>query len=231
MRQKTEKKLVSFSHLNLINKLVGDDAAANRTTESRAIEDRLLASYLPSNKNGAIWILYRLYDEENGSLQKAMHAIFSYNGADMINARYINLKPLVEYSLELSIIEDTPIDYLGNGEIEYITTYMDMFKNRFDYELEHLEKDAELRIYSLKVASNEMTRLIDLLRKNHEIAKTVFHDIYFLINNNWDTVCEWGTTYRLLQSLVDKESWRMTPDRRYKLRALIKQVTDEWDNN
>ena len=63
MRKQTDKKLISFSKLSLIDRFVKDEAEIENRSESAIIEAHLLESFLPKERNVRFWTEHYLYSE------------------------------------------------------------------------------------------------------------------------------------------------------------------------
>jgi len=226
MKPKIQKKTVSFINYELVTKFVADEANYRKMTESQVIEEKVLNAYLPINENGRMWIINYLYDE-NGTLQKALHAIYAYNGADMSCARYQNYLDIVKFTFDLTLQDTNNIDLSNDlNRLDYILKYMEMLEDRFRYVEKNCSNastrfDMHEAAHMLKFLATQMSTSPDSLNGN-------FCDIYSLILAYWDEIKGWGSLYRLLQSLVDVSTWDTTSNRRYQLLNLIKQITDNW---
>ena len=97
-RQKTDKKLISFVKLPLIERLVKDEAEFENRSESAIIEAHLLDSFMSQNKNAKFWVENYLYSEDGG-IGQTLEAIFSVNSAGIRwQSKYDNFLPLVEFA-------------------------------------------------------------------------------------------------------------------------------------
>lgn len=107
MRKQTDKKLISFSKLSLIDRFVKDEAEIENRSESAIIEAHLLESFLPKEKNARFWVENYLYSEDGG-IGKTLEAIFSTNAAGVDwGAKYDNLLPIVEFAKTQECFCDT----------------------------------------------------------------------------------------------------------------------------
>lgn len=220
--KKAEKMLVSLSYPELVQKLLEDAASMQGSSKSAIVENCIFNTLLGKNKTTNMYIVEDLYGE-NGSLQNALSAIFSFTYAGLNGARYTNLKPLVEFVQRLFFqkCENMTLDYPG---YEYIDKYIEYLIDDFNYDLEN--QNGNLRDLKNAISMLEVIRK-DLANRYTQCNGTLFELINLLLTY-WDIVKNWRSTYGLLQLISEKAPWETTPERRYKLRKLIVDVCDEW---
>jgi len=221
-RKQTDKKLISFVKLPLIDKLVKDEAELMNCSESAIIENHLLNSFLPEERNARFWAENYLYCKDNG-IGQTLNAIFGCNAAGINwNSVHDNLLPLVKFASE----EDYFCNTVPTGKEEELYH----FRSQLDSVIRKLEtlsdERPEKKFFYVKEA--EWAKL--LLKKFQESPQNCkYTDIYQLLLNNWEDLKGWSITYRLLSDLaVLEKGWRNTPETRTELLSLLKEVSKEW---
>lgn len=226
MRQKTDKKLISFTKLPLIDRLVKDEAEKENRSESAIIEVHLLKSFLPEEKNARFWTENFLYSEDGG-IGRTLEAIFATNAAGVNwGSKYDNLLPLVEFAKTQEFFCNTA----PTGEeieLHHCCSQLDSVVTKLEHltdeETDPAEKDAYQK--EVKWAKDLLTQL----REEPQYSRYV--NIYQLLINNWEDLKGWSITYRLLADLVVLEKgWRNTAETRTELLNILKIVSAEWNN-
>ena len=223
-RNQTDKKLVSFTNLNLLNRLIKDEAEKENRSESAIIENHLLDVYLPKNSQARFIVEEYLYSEIS-SVEKTLSVIFELNSAGInFGSQYDNLFPLVEYAYEQELSNTT---FLTGEEKDIYYIYSQMtsvvlkLKNVLEKVDEYLEREYYLK--EIEVAEYLLNQL------KEEPDKCNLANVYRLLINNWEVLKSWSITYRLLAALVTvSKGWNNTPDARIKLLKIIKIVSEEW---
>ncbi|MEE1256336.1 MAG: hypothetical protein UHN47_07475 [Lachnospiraceae bacterium] len=137
MRKQTDKKLISFSKLSLIDRFVKDEAEIENRSESAIIEAHLLESFLPKERNVRFWTEHYLYSEDGG-IGKTLAAIFSTNAAGVDwGSKYDNLLPIVEFAKTQECFCDT-IPTGEERELHHCCSQLDSVATK----LEHLADEA-----------------------------------------------------------------------------------------
>lgn len=225
-RQKnTEKTMISWAHYELVQPMIEDAAKVRSSTKSAVVEECVLTHFLSTDENAKEWVRLYLYGKDDKCLQRTLHAAFSRAQAGLGQARYSNLKPLVEYMRDISIQPNPPIS-INNDKARYIDSYLKLVEENFKYLYEHSAESLDTfsireAIHTIKVYRNE-------LQENHSDCSGLFIEIVNLIISYWDDAKEWRATYGLLQAIVMEALWEATSKRRYTLCRLIKEVCDEW---
>lgn len=226
MRKQTDKKLISFSKLSLIDRFVKDEAEIENRSESAIIEAHLLESFLPKEKNARFWAENYLYSEDGG-IGKTLETIFSTNAAGVDwGAKYDNLLPIVEFAKTQECFCDT-IPSGEERELCHCCSQLDSVATK----LEHLadEETDRTKRYTYQKEAKCARELWTELSEKPQYSRYV--DIYQLLLNNWEDLKGWSITYRLLADLVVLEKgWRDTAETRSELLQLMKNVSAEWDD-
>ena len=230
MRQKTDKKLISFAKLPLIDRLVKDEAEIENRSESAIIENHLLDSFLPENEQARWFVEGYLYgDGERKGIGATLEAIFSYNAAGTRGAwssKYGNLLPIVQFAHSEQCFCNT-IPTGEENELYHFRSQLDSICNKFELLAEeatdssrkyYYEKEAKFARELLKEATNEP----QFMR---------YCNFYQLIIDNWEDLKDWSITFRMLCDLASMEKgWRDNPDTRRKLLQLINDISVEWND-
>lgn len=227
MKKTTAKKLISFANIDLIEKLVKDEAIMNNISESAVIEKYLLNSMLPTNKDARFWAINLLYSE-NGDLGKTLKAIFESNSAGIEwKSKHDNLLPIVEFCKNQVYLYGS---YLTGEEKELplCLNYLDSLANRFHAFAEASADDMTKITYQKE--SDRIIEYTNELSKNPQYFGLI--NIYFCILNNWDVLKNWSITYRILSALASMDNgWKTNPQTRSELLSIIKDVSAQWDEN
>ncbi|UYZ39014.1 hypothetical protein OD350_29440 (plasmid) [Clostridium beijerinckii] len=226
MKQKTDKKLISFTKLPLIDRLVKDEAEKENRSESAIIEIHLLKSFLPEEKNARFWTENFLYSE-NGGIGRTLEAIFATNAAGVNwGSKYDNLLPLVEFAkTQESLCNTVPTG--EEIELHHCCSQLDSIVTK----LEHLtdEETDTAEKYAYQKEAKWAKDLLTQLREEPQYSRYV--NIYQLLINNWEDLKGWSITYRLLADLVVLEKgWRNTAETRTELLNILKIVSAEWND-
>lgn len=226
-RQKnTEKTMVSWAHYELVQQMIEDAADVQSTTKSAVIEKCVLENFLSTDENAREWVRLYLYGQDDKCLQRTLHAAFSQAQAGLDQARYSNLKPLVEYMRDISI-QPNPSIRISNDKARYIDSYLKLVEENFKYLYEHSEES--LNTFSIREAIHTINVYRNELQENLADCTGLFIEMINLIISYWNDVKEWRATYGLLQAIVMETLWEVTSKRRYTLCRLIKKVCDEWE--
>jgi hypothetical protein len=178
-RRQTDKKLISFLKLSLIDKLVKDEAELMNRSESAIIENHLLNSFLPEERNARFWAENILYCEDN-AIGQTLNAIFGSNAAGINwNSVHDNLLPLVKFAHKEGCLCNT----VPTGKEEELYH----FRSQLDSVIQKLETLAderpEKRFFYLK--ESEWAKL--LLKGFQESPQNCkYTNIYQLLLNNWE---------------------------------------------
>ena len=189
MRKQTDKKLISFSKLSLIDRFVKDEAEIENRSESAIIEAHLLESFLPKERNVRFWTEHYLYSEDGG-IGKTLAAIFSTNAAGVDwGSKYDNLLPIVEFAKTQECFCDT----LPTGEereLHHCCSQLDSVATK----LEHLADEATDRTkkYTYQKEAKWARELLVELREEPQYSSYV--NLYQLLLNNWDDLKGWSIT-------------------------------------
>lgn len=65
-----------------------------------------------------------------------------------------------------------------------------------------------------------------MLRNNPDCVR--YTDIYHLLTDNWDALCQWSSTYRLLSDIAVMQQWRDDNDARADLCQIITDMSAAW---
>lgn len=222
-RQKTEKKLISFVKSTLINRLVKDEAEKENRSESAIIEQTILDSFLPKNKNARCIIETYLYDDE-GSIGSTLAALFSYNAAGTNWASvHDNFLPLVQFAKSQEVFCNTTLS--GNeDELYHCYSQIESIINK----LERMAGDDSEHEKEYLREADWARHLLQELKEEPQCSRLT--NFYVLILNNWEDLKGWSITYRLLMDLaILEKGWRNDYETRTELLELVKAISIEWN--
>lgn len=233
MRKQTDKKLISFTKLPLIEKLVKDEADIQNRSESAIIENRLLNSFLPAEENARFYAEIYLYNDcgEN-NIKATLSAIFGFNAAGArgpFTSRYDNLRPFVEFARSESVFCNTRPT---GKEVQ-----LHHFCSALDSVCCILEQAANGEGSTLVTVQEAVhygqcaKYARELLREAKEEPQYMrYINFYTLVLDAWDVLKGSTWTFRMLTDLADMElGWRNTPETRKKLLQILNEVSSEWD--
>lgn len=227
MRKQAEKKLISFTNLPLIDRLVKDEAYIENRAESAIIENRLLNSFLPKNETARSIAEFHLYGElQENNIGSTLSAIFSMNAAGTKRAwgsKYENLLELVLFARSETVFCNT----IPTGEEDPYHHFLSQLDS-ICHELEFLaEKADEKKGYYTKEASYARELLTEAKNEPHFMR---YINFYQLVIDNWDDFKGLSITYRMLSDLAAMESgWRNTAETRVKLLSILRTISESWD--
>ena len=229
-RNQSAKKPISLVKSVLIDKMIKDEAEIENRSESAIIEERILDSFLPKNKQARWLVESYLYGEgENSGIGATLNALFGYNAAGTRgtwSSKYGNLLPIVQFAhLEQCFCNTIPSG--EERELHHFRSQLDSICNKFEY-LAAEEETPSRKYYYQKEA--EFAR--ELLKEATEEPRYIrYNNFYQLVIDNWTDLKDWSITFRMLCDLASMEKgWRDTPETRTKLLQLIKEVSVEWDD-
>lgn len=162
------------------------------------------------NTNIAVWLQW-LHDGVRG-VGDVVHAICDYLAAGAHwRARYDNAAPLVAYAIRWGV-DDA------------------------------LDADAQLLPYCIRQMDSITARLADAdatdaVRAQHICAmmrndpdNVRYTDIYQLLTDNWDALCQWSITYRLLAAIAAMQQWCDDDAAQAELHQIITAMALAWHN-
>lgn len=226
LSEKNTKKLINFNNLELIDKLVKDEAKKTGKTESSIIESCIIDYFLPQNDNGRVWVEEILYSSNTqNNIGKTLCCCFGYLGTNMNGkARYNNTYAIVDFAKRLSCLSNV-----------IITGDEPQFKN-LCYTLERLienvselakRKKDDYEKFKLEQHAKYMN---DLLKQDINLPQSVvFASHYAIVTAYWDIFKEWFLTYQFLSDLAYLQTdWQNTVENRTELLKILCNVTNEW---
>lgn len=206
----------------MVDKLVKDEAAVEKRSESAIIENRLLDSLLPREKNARYWVENCLYSQEGG-IGKTLEAIFFSNAAGLNwEAVHDNLLPIVEFAKT----QDNLCWTKPTGK----ENQLHHFCLQLDALCQKLDTLAESKVDKKLEFENEAKWARELYKEAVEEPQFMrYVNFYQIILNCWDELKNWSITYRLLADLASMQNgWKDTPEARQELLKLLHQVSNEW---
>lgn len=212
------KKLLSLTKISEINKIVKDLSTSQGRTESEVIEDILLSSLLPKNKDARYLVEASMYRNDPAPDQDGiavlLQSLFSNNSAGIgkeWSSRYDNYLPLVEFAKRQTCLYNRSQLTGEERELPHLILQLKAIIDR----LQGTEKEYAIALKKELEEEPQFTRLGNL---------------YQLVLNSWDDIKGWSITYRFLADLVAVDTWKETAEARIELLEIVKNVSDEWDN-
>lgn len=223
VRKQTDKKLISFTKLPLVIRLVQDEAEIENISESAVFEHHVLDSFLPRHKDARFWVESWLYNEDGG-IGETLDTIFCSNAAGINwDAVHDNLLPVVQFALQQQCLCRS--SGIKTKELSHFISQLDSVYEKLVYCYENCEDKTKKRKY--KSESEIASALLDQAKRTPDLLR--FSNVYTLLLNSWDDFKNWTITYRLLSDLAILETnWRNTPETRIELLNILKKVSDEW---
>ena len=235
MRQKNEKKLLSFINYGLIDKFLKDISLVEGKNESLIAEEILLGDrppLLPSNKTAQL-IVKSCYNSEH-AVTKMFASAFEQISA-LIYSNYIPQKE--------RILVDSLHSALCHSQASYGISSPHPEKSRLEWYIKqlsayigYLEKvhqdmpEPDLNNFSEKFdLYNEIAFGHDLLDElKTEPEYTMYHNVVNIILHTWEYAKGNATTYRLLSAQMTLIDLPNTPENRLYTAAYIKDASSDW---
>lgn len=207
-----------------IESRIDDMTIITKRSSSFIIENLLLDGLLPQNEDAKSIIRTNLYpDNEQGSVQETLDAVFSYNAAGINwKSKYSNFKPLVEYCINFSSATSTCKGTEGHRHylISQLTDIVDRIENCTYSCIEPYER---------KMYSSQLERAKILLNTTKEKPEElIFRNHFQLVYDCWDMLDDWSITYRYLCCLAVMCNFQENPTTRNYLYDLISEISKEW---
>lgn len=235
MRQKNEKKLLSFLNFSLIDKMLKDISLLEGRNESLIAEEILLGyrePLLPPSK-AANFIVRNFYAADDAVT--LMYTSAFEQISTLINGHYIPQKE--------KILIDSLHSTLCRSQASYGTSSPRPEKFRLEWYIKQLSAYIEyLEMVHHNMPEPTLTNFDekyklckeiefghDLL---HELEKepeyTMYHNVVNIILQTWAYAKESPTTYRLLASQMALINLPNTPENRLYAAAYIKEASSDW---
>lgn len=231
MRQKNEKKLLSFVNFHFIDRMLKDISNIEGTTESLAAEEILLGIHpplLPKSQNASA-IIKALYNTDD-AVTAMYRSVFGQLSA-LISGDYIPQK------------ERILIDSLHSALCHSQTSYQDQDKPALDWYIKQLSAflaeleqiyskmpDQDLHIYSERYKLQGEIKfghdLINELKKEPEYV--MYHNIISIILHTWEYIRDNATTYRLLTAQMQLITLPNTAENRLYASTYIRDASSDW---
>lgn len=212
---KTNRKTYAYSSIHTqrtCEGLLKDRTIADKSTESFLIENAILDTYAPKNRNARAWVEL-MYDGE--SLSKAYSRVFAFLASGtMWDAAHDNGLPLVnEFCLMLSS---------GSYRFSGKETDLSHLLNQLDTIREMIGPNDMYRDYNLS------GHFIEQLRADPDDVYA--SDISSLILRNWAAIGHHTRTYRALMDLAQIAAADIidTPYNRITFVDLLSTTSEEW---
>lgn len=218
------KKMLVFSNAetrDLIKNIISDEVSVEKRNESVLLESHILNDMLPANKSASAWIQF-LYTGE-WDISRVLNACFGYLAAGINwHAKYSNGKPLIQYAAHWELVANSKPD------INAIERYH--FLSQLESLVNKIESLVETATDTYRAAND-----VDWIREIYKTAKDepgylTFAPLYQFLLENWDELCDWTITYRLLSDMAAmQKNWPDTHESRYQLLNILKEVSKEWN--
>lgn len=210
-RAKTEKKLISFVNGNLVNNLIRDKSELNNCSDSAIVEQILLDSMLPKNKDVRKIIINHLYSEaECDNVKITLYFIFK-----RCRRTHNELEQLVQFARNQSL-SAPKFDALSSEEQEF-------FRSSIASVVHELKENAKSTIEYFFVSRGE-TLLFELEKYPQKFGA---FDVYDLLLDGWNIWKRLTIVYDLLAELVKLGQWNNDCETRVELLETIKIMSAE----
>lgn len=220
-RNKTQKILVSLEKETLLRRAIGDLAVAQNRSFSAIIENLLLESLFPRDRESR-WIAENYLYGDDGGTRQALVAVFEYTAGGLDGrARSDNLEPLVQFARQREFIHGV---VLTGDEADLL-----LLRKNMQQLLDHLKEEYEEKhegqiIEYLRLKSNiewgeELLTELTNEPQNHRLL-----NVYQLILYVWARVKGLSLTYSILSDLVRLGTWKDDPADRLELLDLLRGI-------
>lgn len=231
MRQKSEKKLLSFVNFHLIDRMLKDISSIDGTTESLVAEEILLGvrpPLLPQNQKASA-IIKALYNNDD-AVTAMYRSVFGQLSA-LISGDYVPQKERILVDSLHSALCHSQATYQGQDK-----PAMDWYIKQFSAFLAELEQihekmpEQDLNIYGERCKLQSEIKfgcdLIDELRTEPEY--TMYHNIISVILHTWEHIRGNATTYRLLTAQMQLITLPNTAENRIYASSYIREAAVDW---
>lgn len=231
MRQKNEKKLLSFVNFHLIDRMLKDISSIDGTTESLVAEEILLGvrpPLLPQNQKASA-IIKSLYNTDD-AVTAMYQTVFGQISA-LISRDYCPEKERILIESLHSALCHSQETYQGQDK-PALDWYIKQF-SAFLAELEQIHEkmpEQDLTIYGERCKLQSEIKfgcdLIDELRTEPEY--TMYHNVVSIILHTWDYIKGNVATYRLLVAQMQLVTLPNTPENRLYAVRYITEASVDW---
>lgn len=231
MRQKNEKKLLSFVNFHLIDRMLKDISSIDGTTESLVAEEILLGvrpPLLPQNQKASA-IIKALYNNDD-AVTTMYRSVFGQISA-LISGDYCPEKERILIESLHSALCHSQETYQGQDK-----PALDWYIKQFSAFLTELEQiyakmpEQDLAIYGKRSKLQSEIKfgrdLIDELRTEPEY--TMYHNVVSIILHTWDYIKGNATTYRLLTAQMQLITLPNTAENRIYASSYIREAAVDW---
>jgi hypothetical protein len=207
------KTTICLEKSTLIKSLLGDIAKTENKSISGIIEQIILETLLPADKNMR-WIAENYLYSPDWSISKTLTIIFENNSAGInFQAVHDNMIELVQFANKQEIFKTTMLTG-KEAELHHMASQLQSILN-------YLSKSGG---YDETVTwGNE---ILEELQTEPRITRLT--NIYQLIINSWDVLKNRTETYRLLSDITSVSSYINNIDMRKELLHLMIKISNEW---
>ena len=213
--------MVYLQERALIDSIASDEAAVTKRSVSGIIEQHLLNSMLPQNRNAAAFVRMS-HTDGIMDIEYIFSAVFEYLAAGINwEAKETNARSLVMLYHELSV--NSAILTGEEKEWKYVVNQLDSIAKK----LEQAGKATPDCENELKINAEYVRDIISEIEKNPTYIR--FTSITGLILSNWEWLNNFTFTYRLLSFVSTMQKGiRNDAETRYNLIRILKEITAEW---
>lgn len=207
------KTTICLEKSTLIKSLLGDIAKTENKSISGIIEQIILETLLPADKNMR-WIAENYLYSPDWSISKTLTIIFENNSAGInFQAVHDNMIELVQFANKQEIFKTTMLTG-KEAELHHMASQLQTIFN-------YLSKSDG---YDETVTwGNE---ILEELQTEPRITRLT--NIYQLIINSWDVLKNRTETYRLLSDITSVSNYINNIDMRKELLHLMIKISNEW---
>lgn len=217
----TNKKLITFKNIDLINGIVQDRATLSDTSYSAIIEDILLKEFLPESK-ASVYYIEMIYKY---GLKETFIALMQNLSAGInFEASQTNSYALVKLAMNI-------VSRPFSSSIDQ--THKDLLLGHFPSNCEAVKQKIEHESSKKKLSFDEEQRLRDTLAllSLRDPQDFVPYNYFELVLANWEILGNYTFTFRMLYDVValsDPALWDR-PEHRLNAIDCIADVTSTWD--
>lgn len=224
MSMNSLKKNLVFSSMEVkefVDKMVSDESLASRRKPSAILEPLILNGLTTTNSQVSFWIQC-LYSD--WTIGEVLESIFSYN-ANGVNWKSNNL-PLLPF-IEFAIYEQKfiKVNSLKDERIHHLTDTLDSILRIFkDLKENNLDMESQSKYRN---AIGVLEYLIEALK--NEDYEGQFMSLFRFFKEYWNDCSDSTHTFRALADIAHiQKGWRNTPESRYELTVLLRDLATRW---
>lgn len=225
MKKATEKKIYSLTNYNLIDTMIKDIAAVERTTESAIAEEILLGvrpGLLPQNKDAAT-LINRFYLEENAVSQMYRSIMLDAAAQDYLSGAPQTESVIIQklHSV-LCFYVMGPNDTTLDGDLKWYVKQADYYLSYLEDELKKIEDADPTATYNLRSEIRFGRDLWKELCEEPQFSK--YFNFLSIVIKTWEYSGRCTYTYRMIAAMLQIAEIPNTPANRVDMVATLREA-------